>query len=173
MITLISSTNRANCQTLKLTQFYQNILEQKGMASEIINLQNLPDNILGTDLYGARSEAFIPFQNAITQGKKFIFFIPEYNGSFPGVLKLFVDCLSFPESFFGKRVALVGLSAGTYGNIRGIDHFTGVCHYLGLHVMPGKIHIPFIKKELIGLEKKEENSSLKFIHQQIDEFLLF
>src|SRR5699024_6307007 len=100
------------------------------------------------DLYGHRSEAFQPIQDCVSQTKKFLFIVPEYNGSFPGVLKTFIDACSFPVSFYGKKAALVGVSSGKYGNIRGIEHFTGVCHYIHLHVMPLKIHISYILNEL-------------------------
>jgi hypothetical protein len=53
-----------------------------------------------------------------------------------------------PKVFMIRKAALVGLSSGKYGNIRGIDHFTGVCHYLNLHIMPLKIHIASIRKEM-------------------------
>ena len=40
---------------------------------------------------------------------------PEYNGSFPGVLKYFIDMLKFPESFVEKPVAFTGEAAGLWG----------------------------------------------------------
>lgn len=173
MFTLIASTNRNNSNTLKLTRVYQTILENKGHPSEIISLMDLPENIIQTDLYGKRSPEFQVFQDKIKRGSKFIFFIPEYNGSYPGILKLFIDCLDFPGSFHDKKAALVGLSTGTYGNIRGVDHFTGVCHYLGITVMPLKIHIPHIKKEMDVLGNFAEGPTLEFIHQQINGFIHF
>ena len=50
--------------------------------------------------------AFEPIQEIVTKTDKFIFVIPEYNGSFPGVLKVFIDACSFPESFYEKKAAL-------------------------------------------------------------------
>src|ERR1700759_635830 len=135
MVTVISSTNRPGSSTLKLAQYYQNKLHEKGVEAGVLSLARLPPNLVETDLYGERSAAFDPIQDIITKTQKFLFVIPEYNGSFPGVLKVFIDACSFPKSFYDKKAALVGLSSGKYGNIRGIDHFTGVCHYLHLQVM--------------------------------------
>jgi len=173
MTTLISATNREGSNTLKLTKIYQSILEEKGHESSILSLRDLPENILISDLYGKRSQAFEPFQHKINQSKKYIFLIPEYNGSFPGVLKLFIDCLEYPGSFHGKKAALVGLSTGSYGNIRGVDHFTGISHYMGLDILPLKIHIPHIKKELDSHGTIPEGQTLSFIHQQINAFISF
>jgi chromate reductase len=138
MVTIIASTNRPGSSTLKLAQYYQKRLAHKGLETNLLSLTELPDNLIKTDLYGKRSQEFEKIQQLITNTHKFLFVIPEYNGSFPGVLKVFIDACSFPESFYEKKAALVGLSSGKYGNIRGIDHFTGVCHYIHLNVMPLK-----------------------------------
>jgi chromate reductase len=135
MVTIISSTNRPGSSTLKLAEYYKKQLAAKGLETGLLSLTQLPSNIVETDLYGKRSEAFTAIQNIITATDKFLFIIPEYNGSYPGILKVFIDACSFPESFYDKKAALVGLSSGKYGNIRGIDHFTGVCHYIHLNVM--------------------------------------
>jgi chromate reductase, NAD(P)H dehydrogenase (quinone) len=173
MIILIASTNRPKSNTLRLTEFYKKILLEKGEEVEILSLMELPERLMVTDLYGQRSREFQVILDKMLRADKYIFLIPEYNGSFPGVLKLFIDCFPFPESFLRKKTALVGLSSGTYGNIRGIDHFTGICHYVGLKVLPLKLHIPYIKKELDLEGNIIGENTLKFIEQQIDEFIRF
>jgi chromate reductase len=173
MITIISSTNRPGSSTLKLAQYYQDKLREKGVEAGLLSLSQLPPNIIQTDLYGNRSAEFEPIQDIITKTEKFLFVIPEYNGSFPGVLKVFIDACSFPESFYEKKAALVGVSSGKYGNIRGVDHFTGICNYIHLHVMPLKIHIPSIHKELAENGQLFKEDTLKFTNEQIDKFIKF
>ncbi|VTP88199.1 Uncharacterised protein [Sphingobacterium daejeonense] len=63
----------------------------------------------------------------------------------------------------------MGVATGKYGNVRGVDHFTGVCNYLRMHVLPLKIHIPLIQTELNTEEEFHDPLSLKFILEQIDE----
>ncbi|WP_028297263.1 NADPH-dependent FMN reductase [Olivibacter sitiensis] len=173
MITIIAGTNRPNSNSLKVARYYQKKLEEKQIGSEILSLEQLPHDFLFSDLYGKRSEAFLPIQERITATEKFLFIIPEYNGSFPGVLKALIDGCSFPDSFFGKKAALVGISSGKYGNIRGVDHFTGVCHYLQLHVLPLKLHISYISKEFNENYDFYLEDTLKFTNQQIEEFIRF
>jgi NAD(P)H-dependent FMN reductase len=173
MVTIISATNRPGSSTLKLAQYYQNRLGEKGLEAGLFSLSQLPANIIESDLYGKRSAEFMPIQEMITQTQNFLFIIPEYNGSFPGVLKTFIDACSLPESFYEKKAALTGLSSGKYGNIRGIDHFTGVCHYMHLNVMPLKIHIASINKEFdenFNLFKKD---TVQYTDEQMDKFILF
>ena len=173
MITIISSTNRPGSSTLKVAQYYQQELRIKGVEAGLLSLMQLPPNLLQTDLYGKRSDEFELIQEIITQTDKFLFIIPEYNGSFPGVLKSFIDACDFPESFYEKKAALVGISSGKYGNIRGIDHFTGVCHYLNLHVMPLKIHIASVKTELDENGNFFKEDTLHFTDEQIEKFIAF
>lgn len=173
MITIISSTNRPGSSTLKLAHVYQQKLREKGVEAGILSLAQLPPNIIETDLYNKRSAEFEVIQQVVTNTDKFIFLIPEYNGSFPGVLKVFIDACSFPESFYDKKAALVGLSSGKYGNIRGVDHFTGVCHYLHLNIMALKLHIAAIHKEFDEEGNLFKPDTIKFVNEQIDKIIKF
>ena len=173
MITIISSTNRPGSSTFKVAQYYQERLRQKGAEAGLLSLMQLPHCLIETDMFGKRSEEFVPIQELIASTEKFIFIIPEYNGSFPGVLKVLVDACDFPASFYEKKAALVGISSGKYGNIRGIDHFTGVCHYLNLHVMPLKLHIANIKTEFDENGQFFKEDTVRFTNEQIDKFIAF
>lgn len=173
MITIISGTNRSDSNTLKVAKYYQGALAKKGLTTNLLSLAELPDDLVVSDLYGKRSAAFARIQEMVTGTTKFIFVIPEYNGSFPGVLKTFIDACTFPDSFYEKKACLVGISSGKYGNIRGIDHFGGVCSYLHLHVLPLRLHIPAIKTELNADGELYREDTLKFTSDQIDKFIAF
>ncbi|MGO1244683.1 MAG: NADPH-dependent FMN reductase [Sphingobacterium sp.] len=171
---IISGTNREKSNSLKIANYYLEQLHTKGDDQwEILSLKDVPHMLAFTDLYGKRSPAFEPIQARISAARKFIFIVPEYNGSFPGILKTFVDACAFPASFFHKKAALVGLSSGKYGNIRGIDHFTGVCNYMRMHVLPLKIHLPQVQNELDAAGQLPDELTKKFVNEQIDEIIRF
>lgn len=173
MTIIVSGTNRPNSNSAKISKYYQKILAKKGLKTEIIYLTDLPETMINTERFKQNYEAFKPFQERVSAADKFIFVVPEYNGSFPGILKLFLDCCKFPESFYDKKVALVGHSTGRYGNIRGIDHLTGICNYMHLHVLPMKIHIPSVHQELNESGELFKEDTLKFTHEQMDKFIAF
>lgn len=173
MVTIVSGTNRLNSNSLKVAKYYQNQLAKKGLKTELLNLQNLPENLISSDLYGKRSADFEKIQDLVTKTTKFLFVIPEYNGSYPGVLKTFVDACTFPDSFYNKKACLVGVSSGKYGNVRGIDHFNGVCAYLHLNVMPLRLHIAAIKAELDENDQLFKEDTVKFTNEQIEKFLAY
>ncbi len=60
----------------------------------------------------------------------FLFVIPEYNHSFPGEFKIFIDSL-FKE-YAKKPAGLVGVSNGAFGGTRGLDAVRPVLSYLGM-----------------------------------------
>jgi NAD(P)H-dependent FMN reductase len=55
---------------------------------------------------------------------------PEYNHSFPGVLKHFLD--GYLKEYIHKAVGVVGVSAGPFGGARGIQDLLPVLRELGL-----------------------------------------
>lgn len=173
MTLIVSGTNRPYSNTLKIAKYYQKVLTQKGEQSEILDLSILPESLIHPEAYSKTYADFKAIQEKVSQAAKFIFVVPEYNGSFPGIMKLFLDACAYPDSFYEKKVALVGIATGKYGNIRGIEHLTGVCNYMNLHVMPLKLHIPYIHLELNENEELYKEDTLKFTNQQIEKFINF
>ncbi len=173
MYTILASTNRPHSNTLRVSKYYQKELKSKGFETELLSLESLPPGLADNALYGKEYKAFQEIQDLVSATSKFLFVIPEYNGSFPGILKLFIDKCKYPESFRDKKAALVGISNGKYGNIRGIEHFTGVCNYLGTHVLAYKVHIPYISRELDDDPNLFKEDVLRHVHLQTDKFIQF
>jgi len=145
-IVVLSCTNRPNSNTLKVSKVYANMLRSKGVTVKILDFCSLPENIAFSDVFGKRSETFSKLiEEYISNTKNFVFVVPEYNGSFPGILKLFMDSVH-PKEWVDKDVCLVGVSTGRAGNLRGLDHLTGVLNYLKMHVYYNKLPISVVDK---------------------------
>ena len=67
--------------------------------------------------------------------------LPEYNGSFPGVLKYFIDLLKFPDSFEHKPTAFTGVTSGSWGALRAVEQLQMVFGYRNAHVFPERVFI--------------------------------
>src|SRR5690554_382991 len=152
MIKIIVSTNRANAVSEKIAVFYQEILTDLGEESEIINLVDLPDDFIFSALYEkrGRNQDFNAIHEKVESGEKFVFIVPEYNGSYPGILKSFIDGMSYPNSFKNKKCALVGISSGLGGGGNALSHLTDVFHYLGMHVLANLPKLAYIEENLSG-----------------------
>ncbi len=145
-IIVFSCTNRPNSYTLKVSKAYVNILKSLGCEAKLLDFSDLPENIAFTETYSRRTEPFEKIINEyIRDQNKFIFISPEYNGSYPGILKVFLDSVH-PKEWVNKHACLVGVSNGRAGNLRGMDHLTGVLNYLKMHVFHNKLPISLIDK---------------------------
>ncbi|MEQ8573083.1 MAG: NAD(P)H-dependent oxidoreductase, partial [Fulvivirga sp.] len=112
-ITIICGTNRVDSVSYQISVIYQQLLAKAGCNAEIIDLTDLPNDFAFTALYenSGKNEEFNRFRKLMADSDKFVFVVPEYNGSFPGVLKTFIDGLEYPGSFKNKKSALVGISS--------------------------------------------------------------
>ena len=50
-ILIISGTNRNNSFSIQLAEFYQSVLKENGISSEILDLSSLPKDFLFSALY--------------------------------------------------------------------------------------------------------------------------
>lgn len=173
MITIVCSTNRLDSVSKEITQIYKELLEAEGENPEVIFLEDLPDDFTGTALYhnAGKNEEFNPFRETMLKSEKMVFIVPEYNGSFPGVLKAFIDGLSFPGTFRNKKAALVGISSGIQGAGLALSHLTDIFNYCGTHVLAQKPKLARIEQNLENGELSELYLSL--IKEQISFFLKF
>ncbi len=171
MITIISATNRPNSNTLKIARNYAQLMGKQGVEYKLFSFEQLPVDLIASDLYNKRSENFQQLLNEfIIPAQKIVFIVPEYNGSFPGVLKVFLDAVH-PDTNRGKKVALVGVSSGRAGNLRGLDHLTGILHYLGMHILPNKQPISSVLTLLNEDGALKDENTIKVFEKQIGEFV--
>jgi len=169
-IVILSCTNRPDSNTLKVSRIYENILKTKQVNAKILDFCSLPENIAFAETFGKRSEPFRSLvEDFVLTQNKFIFVVPEYNGSFPGILKVFLDS-THPRDWAGKKACLVGVSDGRAGNLRGMDHLTGILQYLKMHVLHNKLPISVIAKVLSN-EGFADAAQMRACEAQVNDFL--
>lgn len=165
MYTIISGTNRVGSHTEKVAAEYARLLKEKNINAGIFSLQ-------GVDVLH-RNAAFKKIENDILfPSDKFIFIIPEYNGTFPGVLKTMIDTSEIKKAWYGKKALLTGVSTGRAGNLRGMDHLSACLHYLKMNVHYNKLPISVIDK-VMDEDGTFNDASLKAIDEQLNEFINF
>lgn len=150
MVAIIAGTNRKDSYSIKTANYYSSIFNAKNVDNWVIDLGKLPQDFVFSALYHNRgkNELFNEFEREIKIADRYVFVIPEYNGSFPGVLKAFIDGLDYPSPFKGKKAALIGISAGNQGSALAMSHFTDILNYLECDVLSIKPRCPFISKAI-------------------------
>ncbi len=174
MITLVSGTNRPNAVTRQVVDIYQKMLAERNVESQVVDLTELPNDFITTALYqnAGTNEDFNPIRQMMLEADKYVFFTPEYNGSFPGILKTFIDGLKYPQTFKGKKCALVGISSGVQGAVLAMSHLTDIFNYSKMHVLAEK-------PKLLHIENHLENGEItnplfkSLLEEQIESFLKF
>jgi chromate reductase len=165
MYTIISGTHRVASYTERVASEYRRILLEKEIDAGILTLKNM--DVL------KRSPEFIEIENEILiPTRKFIFIIPEYNGTFPGVLKAMIDNSDIAKVWYHKKALLTGVSTGWAGNLRGMDHLSASLHYLKMNVHHNKLPISAIDK-IMDKEGRLNADTLKAISEQLNEFIEF
>ncbi len=159
MIVILSGTNRPKNRTSIVARHVFDAIGQ--FTDEEVNLIRL-DEIPGDFIYPGMYEEHTQYpvlthlqDDIFIPSDKWVILSPEYNGSYSGVLKAFIDALSirrYKETFFGKKVLLLGVASGRAGNLRGMDHLTTSLNYLGMNIYPNRFPIPLVD-DLIQDEK--------------------
>ena len=174
MITLISGTNRPESNSIAVVNMYAALLQKHDVAYQILDLAKLPADFTTTALYDnmGRNEQFNKLAVMVANADKFVFVVPEYNSSFPGVLKAFIDGLDYPNTFKNKKGALIGLSSGMQGSGLALSHLSDVLNYLGMHVMAMRLKLAHIEKIFDGKQLTNELYQ-ELLEQHVEQFLKF
>ena len=171
--TLICATNRPENKTLGVLYTYKNLLQEHHIEVNVLEMQNLPSDFVVNDSFGKRSDAMEKIIEDHLRGvEKLVIIAPEYNGSFPGIFKAFIDAIH-PKEFRGKKAALVGVASGRAGNLRGLDHLTDVFHHLQVEVLSLKIPISKLEELIDENHLIQDEGTLKVLNQQIERFMTF
>lgn len=147
MIEVISGTNRPGSSTLRMAKLVLSLYEAQGTAAQLLDLQALPPELFLPSAYGEKPASFVPLQDRILAAEGLHVVLPEYNGSYPGVLKYFIDMLKFPESFDAKPVAFTSVAAGLWGGLRPVEQLQMVFAYRNGHILPQRVFVPSIHKK--------------------------
>jgi NAD(P)H-dependent FMN reductase len=126
-IPVILGTTRQGRMSAHAARFvFGQLQRREGITSELIDIGelSLPINDAGEAVKDPR------FSTAMERADAIVIVSPEYNHSFPGLLKHVLDsCL---KEYIHKAAGIVGVSAGPFGGARVIEHFQPVLRELGL-----------------------------------------
>ncbi len=180
MITIIAGSNNRKSKTFYFANHYYKSLKRKTKEKVVLlDLKDLPTNMSHPDMYspsGQSAEITTLQDEYMLPAQKFVFVTPEYNGSFPGVLKLFLDACSiraYKETFSGKKAALVGVASGRAGNLRGMDHLSDILNHVGTLVHPNKLPISGIGSLLDEKGKITNADCKKALKKHMEDLLAF
>jgi len=152
--------------TLRTAKLYHKLLAERADNVHLFSLENKQVWERGPAMMALEKQYLIPAQ-------KFVFILPEYNASFPGILKLMIDNSDIKQCWWYKKAMLVGLSDGRSGNLRGLEHMTAILHYMKVHVLYNKVLLSRINEEIDRIGNLLKPETEKVIIEQVEDFLKF
>jgi NAD(P)H-dependent FMN reductase len=181
MILIVHGTNRRGSLSKPLTDFVTKYLnETSGEEVESLDLAEIPiDTFDSVSMYQAdrHSSRLMDIQNRyVFPASKMVFISQEYNGSIPGILKLFIDACSVADSkkaFYHKKALLIGVASGRAGNLRGMEHLTGILMYLNMIVYPNRLPVSRIEHLIDEQSILADLETRNAITRLLDQFIRF
>jgi len=170
-ILIISGTNRPDSNALKVARVLEAHYHRAGATTDLLNLEHLPAEVFDPAIYKVKPPAMVDLQRRVLAAAGLHVVTPEYNGSFPGVLKYFIDLLKYPESFEHRPVAYVGESAGLWGGLRSVEQLQMVFGYRHAHSYPVRVFIPGVNKLFDGDGRLTDAELDRRLGQQVAGFL--
>ncbi|HKL16728.1 MAG TPA: NAD(P)H-dependent oxidoreductase [Balneolaceae bacterium] len=177
-IHILSSTDRPGSNALKVAKYSKRFLEGKANV-ELFSLKDFPYADVVGGKYGDDIDSVTEFNDAFLDADGFLFVVPEYNGGFPGVLKLFIDYLPFPEAMFKMPVSFIGEAAGSFGALRPVEHLQQILSYRKALIYSERMFIKGVNENfdpekglksdmLQGLLEDQLNGFVTFVKQVTD-----
>jgi chromate reductase len=166
LYTVISATNRANSNTNRVAKQYLQLLRDREVNVQLMSLEGWKWLARDPEFTKIESEMLAPTT-------KFVFVVPEYNGSIPGVLKVMFDISSYKDTWYGKKAMLTGIATGRAGNLNGLEHLTSILHYLNVVVHPNKLPISSVDKLLNPQGLIVDEGTVLAMKHQLNEFIRF
>jgi chromate reductase len=146
-ILIISGTNRPLSNALKVARVLLGHYQRMDVKADLLSLADLPREVFDGAAYASKPPGMLAIQQRVLQASGLHVITPEYNGSFPGVLKYFIDMLKFPESFESRPVAFTGEAAGVWGGIRSVEQLQLIFGYRNAYIFPQRVFIPGISQK--------------------------
>jgi len=172
-ITIITGTHRPESKSKSVCEHLVKRYEKDAEVT-LLDLSDMPQDAFAPTAFKEKPEALSKMTEAVLQADGLLVVVPEYNGSYPGVLKHFIDLLPFPDAFEHRPVAFVGIAAGIWGGLRSVEHLQGVFGYRNGYCFPERVFVPRIYN-VWNDEKQEFTDDLinELLGVQHERFLRF
>lgn len=173
MVLVISGSNIPNSRVLKAATKVASGYEKLGQKAEVIDLSTFSwSDLTGATYARDKQPSWLKDLNDKTMAAKgLVFLAPEFNGSYPGILKFWIDHWPYPEAFKNKKIALIGLGGGQYGGLRPADHLAEVFSYGESFVLPRRVYIRTVDSVLTREGEIVDEMVQKILSEQTKEFL--
>ncbi|QSR84244.1 NADPH-dependent FMN reductase [Methylacidimicrobium sp. B4] len=173
MIAIVIGTNRLGSRTRLVGAQLVRLYTALGEPAHPIDLGLLPVEVGGSRAYAEKPEEVSRFASILGAARGLVVALPEYNGSFPGILKLFLDLLPHPSPLEGKPICVVGIARGRFGGLRAVEDLQRHLLYRRAYLYPQSVLLSDIDQLLGTGARLEDPAALKRLQEQAEGFVRF
>jgi chromate reductase len=172
---IISGSNIPQTRALRVCETLKGLYAEKKMNAEIIDLSALPLHELSGKTYFKEHQPswMADLNKKIIETEGIVFVVPEFNGSYPGALKMWIDHWAYPEAFKKRRICLIGMGGGNFGGLRPVDHLADVFSYGEAFVLPQKVYLRSIDSVVTKEGKIVDEATAQLVQSQVENFIQF
>ena len=134
---LILGTARDQCESRKVLQFFESYMDKQGFDYATVEVAEWGINHTGQE------SKHKEITDIVTNADAYCIISPEYNGGYPGELKLFLD--SFYMEYLAKPVGFVGVSSGNTGGARAVEQLKLVALKANLIPIHTHLYVPYVE----------------------------
>lgn len=174
MIQILVATNRKDSRSNLLAENIKEKFKKTNVESEVMNLADISWDELNHNLYGADNmpPSMKPLVKKINDADGIYVVCPEYNGSFPGAVKTFIDYWEYPASFEKRPVCFTGLG-GMFGGLRPVEHLQQVFGYRNSFIYPERVFMQNVWTTLTAEGEVSDKTTDGLLDQQVEGFSKF
>lgn len=172
-LNIISGTDRPNSNAMRVSQYLADRYRAAGAVPGITDLRNFPVEHVSGGKYGEDIPEVEQFLEPIINSDGLVIVVPEYNGGYPGILKLMIDYMPFPRALDKKPIAFVGEATGAFGALRAVEQLQMVVGYRNAHVFPERVFIPRIHENFDPERGISDPAQQELLNSQIENFVSF
>ena len=149
-VLVFAGSTRNDSVNRKLAKVAAKQLKEADIPATLVELRNYPMPIYEGDfeIEGGTPAEVTAFQELMRAHQALVIASPEFNGSFPALLKNLVDWVSRPVAgegptalFRGKVAALLSASPGRGGGKRGLRHLRELLEMIGVTVIASQLAV--------------------------------
>ena len=136
---LILGTARSECESKKVLQFFESYMDEHNFEYTKVEVADW-----GVQRTGQESQNKDKITGVMSTADAYLVISPEYNGGYPGELKLFLD--SFYMEYVAKPIGFVGVSSGNTGGARAIEQLKLVSLKANLIPIHNHLYVPYVEE---------------------------
>jgi NAD(P)H-dependent FMN reductase len=172
-ILVISGTNRKGALSRRLSDQVAKKHKALGADVDVLDLaEDMTADFVDPGAYKEKPAAVQAAVDRFLAADGVVFVVAEYNGSYPGALKLYIDMLPYPDALDGRPCCFLGLAAGQFNGLRAVEHLQQVTGYRNAYNYPRRLFIGNSYQQF-GADGLTDDSLVERVQEQAAGFQSF